>query len=340
VTWMAWRLQRTLYLFFVAVSAILVTLTIINGLHVQALAHQWMGNPCHGGNGFAAKYQSFCQALNSEHIRSITTGQFLHWMALLPMVLLGLVLGANLVASEIDRNTVRTAWTQSLTRNRWFITKVAVGLASLVLLAVPLCVTASWWLSASQYTSRLSTNGFTYAGWMPLAVGIFAFAMATIIGTIVPRPGWSVAAALALTVVVMWAMQTDVRTTLVPLRSTTLEMITQTKGAATFDMPLKMAPSSAWVVFNGLVPVNWGGGLPTWGQEMPWLHEANRCPLSSAKRPNAYATCLQQSHLRNIELYVADNEYWRLQLREGGLYLGAAAMLFAASLALVRRARA
>ena len=337
--WMAWRLQRNLYLFFVAVSAALIAFTIFNGLHVQAVAHQWMGNPCHGGNGFAAKYQSFCQGLNNEYIHSITTGQFLHWMALLPMELLGLVLGANLVASEIDRNTVRTAWTQSITRNRWFVSKVTVGLASLVLLAGPLCVTASWWIGASRYTSRLSTNGFTYAGWMPLAIGIFAFAVATIIGTVMRRPGWSVAAALVVMTVVMWAMQADVRTAIVPLRSTTLQMAPLTKGDVTVGVPTSQAPQSAWVVFNGFVPVNWSGGLPTWGQEAPWLHEVNRCPMYFVTNPNAYATCLRKLDLRNVEMYVADNEYWTLQLREGGLYLGGAALFLGGSLLLVRRSR-
>jgi len=336
---MAWRLQRTVYRFFVAVSAILVTLTVINGLHVQAVAHQWMGNPCHGGNDFAAKYQSFCQGLNNEYIHSITTGQFLHWMALLPMVFLGLVLGANLVATEIDRNTVRTAWTQSVTRSRWFVSKVVVGLASLVLLGAPLCMTVSWWISASRYTSRLSTNGFTYAGWMPLAVGIFAFAMATIIGAIVRRPGWTVAAALAVTMVVMWGMQTDVRTVLVPLRSTTLEMAPLTKGGVTVGVPSGQAPQSAWVVFNGFVPTEWSGGLPTWSQEAPWLHEVNRCPSSSTNPSSGYTTCLRRLDLRNVEMFVSDNEYWTLQLREGGLYVGGAALLFGVSLLLVRRSR-
>ncbi|HUY42334.1 MAG TPA: ABC transporter permease subunit [Acidimicrobiales bacterium] len=337
---MAWRLQRNVYLFFVAVSAVLIAFTITNGLHAQSIRRQWQGIPCHGGNGFAAKYQPFCQALNSEYIRSINSGQYLHWMALLPMALLGLVLGANLVASEIDRNTVRTAWTQSITRNHWFAIKVAVGLTSLVLLAVPLCVTASWWINASKYTTRLQTNGFTYAGWMPLAVGIFAFAVATIIGTILRRPGWSVAAALVVVLTLMLAVRTDVRTTLVPLRSTTIEMTTLTKRGVTVHVPQKLAPENAWVVFNGLVPIHWSRGLPTWPQEAPWLHEANRCPLSSANTPNAYLTCLEKADLKNIVLYVADNEYWTLQLREGGLYLGAAALLFAANLALVRRARA
>ncbi len=39
-------------------------------------------------------------------------------------------------------------------------------------------------------------------------------------------------------------------------------------------------------------------------------------------------------------MYVADSEYWALQLREGGLYLAGAALLLGAGLPLVRRSRA
>ena len=339
MTWMAWRLQRSLYLFYVTVSAVLIAFTITNGVHAEAIRRQWQGNPCHGGNGFAAKYQSFCQGLDNGYIHSIDSGQYLHWMAVLPMAVLGLVLGANLVASEIDRNTVRTAWTQSMTRNRWFITKVAVGLASLILLAVPLCVTASWWISASHYTTRIQTNGFTYAGWMPIAVGVFAFAVATLVGTILRRPGWTVAAALAVTLTVMWGMQTDVRTSLVPLRSTTIEMTSLTKGGVTVGVTKSQAPKSAWVVFSGFVPTDWSGGLPTWGQETKRIREVNRCTLSPTNLSSGYAACLRKLNLRNVEMYVANNEYWTLQLREGGLYIGGAALLLGGSLLLVRRSR-
>lgn len=39
-------------------------------------------------------------------------------------------------------------------------------------------------------------------------------------------------------------------------------------------------------------------------------------------------------------MYIADSEYWTLQLREGGLYLASATLLLGASFLLVRRARA
>ncbi|MDE2282902.1 MAG: hypothetical protein KGJ92_09075 [Actinomycetales bacterium] len=186
----------------------------------------------------------------------------------------------------------RAAWTQSITRGRWLTIKVAVALGSLVVLAIPLGVTVTWFLRVSEWTPRISTDGFTYGGWMPLAVGVFAFAMATI-----------------------------------------------TKGDKTVGQPSDPAPAIAWVLFNGYVPVDYDNTLPTSGQATSWMYEVNRCPANFAF-PTRYATCLKKLGLHNVELYVADNQYWELQLREGGLYLASAALLLGANFLLVRRARA
>jgi hypothetical protein len=336
---MAWRLQRSVYLFFVAVSLLLIAYAIFNGLHIEALRHQWLGQPCHGGNGFAAQYQTRCQAEINQYLNAIGSGVYLHWFAALPTAILGLLLGANAVAGEMDRNTVRTAWTQSITRSRWFTTKITVGLGSLVLLAIPLCVTVSWWLSASQWTPRISTNGFTYAGWMPLATGVFAFAVTTIVGLILRRPGWTVAVGVAVMVLVTWSVQYEVRTHLVPLRSTTIQWSAFVKGGKTVGVPSAQAPANAWIVFSGYVPVDHGNTPPTVGQETPWLNATFHCPANFAF-PVRYTACLSKLDLHQVELYVADNEYWALQLREGGLYLAGAALLLGASWALVRRTRA
>lgn len=317
----------------------IVASTITNGLHIEAARHLWLANPCKGGKGFASKYHIVCQAQYFQYQSSLNSGQLLRWMAVLPTALLGLLLGVNLVAREMDRNYVRLAWTQSVSRTHWFISKTAVGLTSLTLFAVPLCVTESWWFSASRITPRLSTNGFTYAGWMPLAIGVFAFATATFIGTILRRPGWTIAAALAVMVVVTFSMQAEVRTNLVPLRSTTLEMTTLTKGGVSLGEPTNMAPANAWVVFSGYVPIHWGNAIPSEGQETQWRNATFRCPANFA-HASAYTRCLKRLDLRDINLYVSNNEYWTLQLREGALYLSGAALLFGVSLLLVRRIRA
>ena len=336
MTWMAWRLQRSVYLFIVALGLILIAYAIVSGLHIETLRHQWLGQPCHGGNGFAKKYLSLCQAENNRYLNSLSANVYVHWFAVLPTAVLGLLLGANVVAGEVDRHTARVAWTQSITRGRWFAAKVAVALGSLVVLAIPLGITVAWFLRISNWTPRISTNGFTYGGWLPLAMGVFTFALAALVGTILRRPGWTLATGLIVMALVAWTMQNDVRAHLVPLQSVTIQWSVITKGGKTVGKPSDPAPANAWVLFNGYVPLDYGNTPPTSGQATKWMYAIDRCPANFAF-PARYTTCLKSLGLHNVELYVADSEYWTLQLREGSLYLASAAVLLGANLLLVRR---
>lgn len=93
------------------------------------------------------------------------------------------------------------------------------------------------------------------------------------------------------------------------------------------------APATAWVVFSGVVPVNYGRILPTNSDEIPWRKAEYRCPTDAAK----YTACLKKLGLHDVQLRVADSQYWDLQLREGGLYIAGAALLLGAGLLFVRR---
>lgn len=339
MTWTSWRLQRSVHVFFVALSLVLIVYIVADGLHIETLHHQWLDRPCHGGNGFAAKFQTFCQSRFYEYSNALGSGVYVHWIALISTTVLGLLLGANAVAGEIDHGTARTAWTQSVTRARWYGTKNVVGIGLLVVLAVPLCISASWWLQSTQWTPRVSTMGFDYAGWMPLATGIFAFAVTTTIGVVLRRPGWTIAAGLVVMVLVAWTMQWEVRAHLVPLKSTTIVLSPVTKGSVTVGAPTGQAPANSWVIFRGYEPRTYGLTVPSQVEENRWDNVINDCTLGSTD-PNVYVSCLQKLDIRDVELYVADNQYWTLQLREGGLYLAGSALLLGLGLILVRHTEA
>lgn len=347
MTWMAWRLQRSVYLFALAVSLVLIGLTIANGLHLQMLLHHWRGAPCHGGNGFDPKYQRYCQSQLSNYIGARNSGLVVHLMAVVPAGVVGVVLGANLVAGELSQKTVRSAWTQSVTRKHWFATKVLVGLVSILVMAVPLCLTATWWLDASMWTPRISTNSMTYAGLLPAAVGVFAFALATAVGVILRRPGWAVAMALSVLLAVMWTMQFEVRPSLVPVHIAIIKPVVVTKGFQAGKVPTVAAPDNSWVLFSGFAPLHSANIIPSQSDEERWQGLEFGCETAAAAQQNEQAAtasqvahCQLKNGLQLEQLYVADNEYWKLQIREGGLYLVGATLLFSASLVLVRRSRA
>lgn len=340
MTWMAWRLQRSIFLLFTTIAVISIGLLVANGLHTQSLLQQWNGPPCHGGDGFAAKYQTYCPNLFHQYAQSTTFDRYYVMAGTGLLGVFGLLLGIHFVAKEVDHKTARVAWTQSVTRTQWFRSKLVVSLASLAVLGAPLCLTESWWITASHYGGdRVIPTTFVYGGWLPFSVGVFAFAMATISGTVFRHAGAAGALSLVAVVAILWTMQGEVSSALVPLHSTTVGVKVLTKGDVTSDMPTHLAPATSWIVFSGYVPLHWGDTLPTWGQETPWLESVNRCPTNAAGS-GAVATCARKLGLHNVELYVSNNEYWTLQLREGGIYLASAALLLGSSVALLRRTNA
>ncbi|MHB1209099.1 MAG: ABC transporter permease subunit [Acidimicrobiales bacterium] len=333
---MTWRLQRSVYFFFVAATLVIIGLVITNGLHTQSLLHQWNGAPCHAGNGFSVKYQNYCNHLFQQFASSKSHDQFFVMMAVIPTAVLGLLLGANLVGAELDRKTVRVAWTQSISRRQWLTSKVIVSISSLVILAVPLCLTYTWWISTVKYAPRVTTTAFAYDGWLPLVTGIFAFALATFIGTLLRHPGWTIAATLIVMALVMWTMQNEVRPNLVPLHTAIVHTALTSKGPATALMYSNRTPQDSWTIFQGYAPLNSGNAVPTSAEENRLMLAMERC---TPGQPNetVYVTCLQKLGLRSEQIYVADNEFWALQMREGGLYLLGTALLVGLSFLTIRR---
>ena len=65
----------------------------------------------------------------------------------------------------------------------------------------------------------------------------------------------------------------------------------------------------------------------------------NRCEVPGI--PNdSEPYCAKHLGLIDVQLYIPGNQFWTLQLFEGGFYLVAAALLAAASLLAVRKAKA
>lgn len=336
--WMTWRLQRSVYLAFVAVVALLVVVAVRNGLDTRSLLHQWSGAPCRGGFGFPAKYQVHCQSLFQKLQSSVSSDRYIALAGALPTVLLGLLLGANVVAREIDRQTSRIAWTQSISRSRWLAVKLAVSLAMVTSLGAVIGVTEDWWISASNYSPRVTPQVFSADGVMPIVLGLFALAVGTLVGILLRRPAWALAGALVILAVVVWTMQNELRSTLVPLRSATVVEKVITKGSVSSTILEGSVPKYSWVLFQGSVPLRWGNRLPTKGESTMIQNNLGLCAQSSTSA-SIVPECETKLGLKIVNLYVADNQFWTLQLREGGIYLVSSLLLLGTSLALLPRMR-
>ncbi|MGH8980742.1 MAG: transporter [Acidimicrobiales bacterium] len=110
-------------------------------------------------------------------------------LLLIAPALLGIFFGAPLIARELETGTYRLAWTQSATRSRWLVTKLAlVGLVS-SLLAGGLSLMVAWWANPLNIMNenRFSPANFGVFGIVPFGYALFAFALGATTGLLFRR---------------------------------------------------------------------------------------------------------------------------------------------------------
>jgi hypothetical protein len=127
--------------------------------------------------------------------------------------LIGAMIGAPLVAREIEQRTQLAAWTQSVSRRRWYITKI--GALAAALAGAGLIAGAANALLAHQLTTGDTTNSrwswFVSINLAPAGEAMLAFALAVAAGALLRRVLPAIGAALTgfalLLLGARWAVQ-------------------------------------------------------------------------------------------------------------------------------------
>jgi hypothetical protein len=183
MTWLVWRQHRGEALAAVLVIALLAVVVTPNALHLYDVTAQLTANGCLGSSpGLACA--SLTDAFNAT---SRTLSGLVPWLNLLP-ALAGAFIGAPLVAREIEDGTWRLAWSQGITRLSWLRGQLLGTLAVTAGSAALLTAVTTWWLSpVNEVGGRFTNNGFDFAGIIPLAWSLLAFAAGVLAGTLVKR---------------------------------------------------------------------------------------------------------------------------------------------------------
>jgi hypothetical protein len=289
MTWVAWRVQRLQYL--VAVGAVLAV-----GL--------WL--TLSGSNGSSA----WSQTSSRGDIIVLTA---------LPG-LLGLALGASLVADEFRRGTNRLAWSQSISRTRWLVGKLAVGtvvVGGLTGLLMPLL---GWWSGAMNSGLDIQPKLFDITGVVVVGYALFAFMLGAALGAIIRRPGWAFAAGVPLFALV--------RLLVGAVRSTLVSPVSLVE-------PFQGSEPNGWVLHYGYVPI--GRTTPAAGRTWSALsRQAGRC-FDRASSSAEEAHCALVAHLHWVWQYQSEGHYWSLQWAETAIFVGAASACLATILVAVHR---
>jgi hypothetical protein len=324
VTWLTWRQQRAQFIAGVVLFGLLVGFLVVTGLGMRSAYHSLGVDAC-----LAATPARDCTMLLNEFRNQYASLQFLIPLFLLLPVLLGVFWGAPLIAREVEQGTHRLAWTQSVTRRRWTVTKVVIVGSVAVLLSSAFSAVLWWW--ADPLVGGPSVKRFTYGifdllGVVPVAYTLFAVALGVAAGVVLQRTTFAMAATLCGFAVARLAAEFGLRPNF------------QHAVMATYPFNFTAdaaPPGGSWVLAENTVTAS---GFAVSGDSnaisLSYVPMQHICPyLTPDAAPDSPAMhqCITQNGIHVVATFQPYDRYWLFQGIESALFvvLAIALALFA-----------
>ena len=330
----AWLQSRTQTL---AAAAVLVAVAIVAAITGVHLSHLYSNLVTHCQTGCGLATSQFL-----SHDPSFVD----HTLTILGQVaapILGIFWGAPLLTRELESGTYRLAWTQSVSRSRWLLTKLAVvGLATAVVSGV-ITLTITWWyrvldpLTANQYAV------FDERNIAPIGYAVFAFATGALIGAIIRRTLPAMATTLAVFIAARVAVTLWVRPHLLSPVHKTMSLLSSgglglsSSNGSSFTIVAKgNVPQNAWNLSTHLITNS--GHVASSSQVSTFV--LRYCPklvppplvpksghaVVRGPDPAVFQACFTQAaqRFRLAVTYLPANRYWTLQWLETGIFFALA----------------
>lgn len=188
-----------------AVLGVLVALFVPTGLHMAGAFENDGAAAC-----VASQAPGCPQLLDAFDERFSAIIGVTGWFGLLPL-LLGVIFAAPL-ALEVERRTYRLAWTQSITRRRWLVTKLGVALGGACACAAGAALLLTWWRRPlDNFHGRIEPGAFQLEGIAPVAYVLFATALIIVLGIILRRTVVALAVGIVAFLTIRIAIETVIR---------------------------------------------------------------------------------------------------------------------------------
>ncbi len=243
--------------------------------------------------------------------------------------------GAPLITRELEANTFRLAWTQSVTRTRWIAVKLgAIGLAAIATAGL-LSLMISWWAGPVDRAlplgggnvgkglgafGRLSPLLFGARGVAPVGYAAFAFALGVAAGVLIRRTLPAMAVTLAGFAFVQIAWPNWIRPHLI--------------APITKIAPITAKNIEGFMIGSHQVVVTAAVNLPgAWILSRRSVTAAGRTfsgPVPRACRTRGFQACnaaIGRLRLRQVVTYQPASRFWQFQWYETAIFLAAALAL-------------
>jgi hypothetical protein len=312
MAWVTWRQHRPQLLGGLALLVALAAAALGTDLPIRAAYHRDALSGC-----LPPSARSGCDII-VKHFQ----GEFDSWaaavrgLAVLP-ALVGLFVGAPLLARELEHGTHRFAWTQSITRRRWLLSKTSLLAAATLVAGALASLIVMWWRGPfDTLEGRMGPSGFDIEGLVVPAYALFALALGVLAGLLLRRT----VAAMTVTLVVFAATRLAVLEFLRPnfLSPLHRSVVATDGGRQVGD----------WVLSDTLVDAG-GRAVSTVREDSAVLHAQN-----AGIDPHTYLVTLGWKRLIT---YQPASRFWTFQLIEAGIFVGLAVAVVLATLWFIRR---
>ncbi|MEA2492992.1 MAG: hypothetical protein QOJ29_903 [Thermoleophilaceae bacterium] len=322
LTWVTWRQHRLAIAGVFVVLAGAGLLMLVEGLAMHHAYTRLGLNSCGPLDGPS------CQSQLSVFQQRYATlaDQLPHYLMLLP-ALIGVFVGAPMVAGELESGTFRFAWTQARSRVQWIITKLVLLAVVLTALTLSFSVLFTWWYGPFDAISgRMPANGaYEISGILFAARTLFGFTLGALLGLLIRRT----VPAMAVTAAVWVAVVVPSITWLRPLIR---------KPITTIGHPGKGTIASSHMPFNANVIHTWlqnaSGHHVSFDQVQQQIIAANRGTPPPLDQLNAW---MNQQHISQWVSYQPNNWFWHYQTIEASGYAVLALLLTLATVLILRR---
>ena len=314
LVWVTWRQHR---------MALVGVTVLLGGLALYLLI---MGLKIHSGYASVTSCHparsSACQLASNLFTNDYhPTAQTLTGFLLAVPVLIGVFVGAPLLARELETGTFRFAWTQGCGRLRWVITKLALLAIVVTSASYMFSLLFSWYyqpwfaegLDGALAPQLFDLRGVDFAAWT-----LLAFAIGAIAGVLIRRTVPAMAASIAAWVGLDFAINLFLR--------------------KHYQAPLLTTSGTVWQ--NNWVLNQWytgPGGAVASQQTIRNVMAHAPQSVRYSNNPGVATAYLTARHYTQWASYQPESRYWHFQLIEGGWLLALSLILLAATVWLVRR---
>jgi len=311
MTWLTWRQHRLEGLTTLGVLAVIGVFLLLTG-RAMASSFQQLGlSHCVGQTPSGGSCPDLIQAFATQY------GLLLLFDTLLIFVplLLGALVGAPLVAREVEQRTHLLVWTQSITRLRWLTVKLALVLGAGLLASGALLALLIWWYRPwAQLNGSFGNNAYDTTGPVWVAETLLALALGVFSGTLTRRT----VAAIFLTIALFVGIRVPV---------------------ASFWRPYFEAP------ITRIHPIGQVSGNPSTLSDQDWVIAQGYIDAQGNKHDGLVGCTANQTLVQCFQTHGAQaifvsyqpaDRFWTFQWIESGIYTGFSMLALIAAYWLVR----